>query len=436
MTGHLQRIGPRALVALVVLWAGLAVARAQPCDPRNDPEGHVPLPVTWELQTLAADVPPNLARWQGVWAGVWADELKYVLVVEQIAADGAAQVVYAVSDSVAWSVFRNWSRQPARFENRRLVFERYGASIVHEFDADNRLLGTFRVKSGRTNRSVMERAGLPALTSYGPGDGNCFAWPLAGERVRIPHLTVKTPDGARPITLEARLYRPKSTAPAPLAIINHGSDMGRDLLKSHSYLDEALWLLDKGYAVLVPMRRGRGQSDGVYGEDTYVHDRMGAVADVSLGVHQAVEDLDSAIAYGRTLDFVKAGPVLLAGQSRGGFLSVVYAGMKPEAVLGVVNFVGGWLAGAGVDRVLAFFEQAGRGTGARVLQLWLYTDKDSFYNEERIRAQLAAFTGAGGVARFEFFRDVPGNGHYLKSFPDRWRPAADAFLADLPVAPR
>ena len=55
-----------------------------------------------------------------------------------------------------------------------------------------------------------------------------------------------------------------------------------------------------------------------------------------------VEDLDSAIAYGRTLLGVMPGKVLLAGQSRGGFLAMHYAGLKPGEVLGVVNFSGGW----------------------------------------------------------------------------------------------
>ncbi len=391
----------------------------------------MPLPSTWEFEQPAADVPAEIARWHGVWAGSWADELKYALVVEKVAPDGAVQVIYAVGDSAAWSVYRNWNRQAARIEGGQLIFERFGAMISHELTSDSLGLGTIRFKSGRTNRSLMERTVLPSSAALAPGGGTCLAWPQLGERLRLPHLTAKSADGSRPITLEARLYRPKGAAPAPLAIINHGSDVGKDLLKSHSYFDEALWLLDKGFAVLVPMRRGRGQSEGVYGEDTYVHDRTGTITDVSRGVDEAVEDLDSAIAFGRSLAFVKPGQVLLVGQSRGGFLSVVYAGRKPETVLGVVNFVGGWLAGPVVERVLPYFEAAGRSTGSLVPQLWLHADKDSFYNEERVRAQLAAFTGAGGVARFEFFRDVPGNGHFLKGFPDKWRPAADAFLGGL-----
>jgi dienelactone hydrolase len=429
MLGLVKRNGLRVIIGLIGLLSMSALLVADPCDFRHDPEGFVSLPAAWEWEPPAAGLPAAHARWHGAWAGSWADELKYMLVVERVAADGTAQVVYAIADSVAFNAYRNWNRQAAKIDGDRLVFERFGATISYEFDSGDRLLGTFRTKPGRANRSVMARISQDQLTAH--AKGACMDWPQAGERVRIPHLIAKSPDDARPITLEARLYRPKGGGPAPLAIINHGSDVGKDLLKSHSYLDEALWLREKGFAVLVPMRRGRGQSDGVYGEDTYVHDRTGTITDLSRGVEEAVEDLESAIVHGRTLDFIKPGPVLLVGQSRGGFLSVVYAGRKPETVLGVVSFVGGWLAGPLVERVLPYFEAAGSGAGKRVPQLWLHADKDSFYNEERVRAQHAAFVRGGGEARFEFFRDVPGNGHYLKSFPEKWRPAADAFLAGL-----
>jgi dienelactone hydrolase len=52
-------------------------------------------------------------------------------------------------------------------------------------------------------------------------------------------------------------------------------------------------------------------------------------------------DIDAAIAVLRRRQDVAPGPVLIGGHSRGGVLSVVYAGMHPEQALGVINFVGG-----------------------------------------------------------------------------------------------
>lgn len=86
------------------------------------------------------------------------------------------------------------------------------------------------------------------------------------------------------------------------------------------------------------MRRGRGESEGINGEEDFGRSYDGSLSDVSAGVTQAVEDLESAIAFGCTLPGIRPGPVLLAGQSRGGFLAMHYAGLKPGDVMGVVNF--------------------------------------------------------------------------------------------------
>ena len=43
------------------------------------------------------------------------------------------------------------------------------------------------------------------------------------------------------------------------------------------------------------------------------------------------------------MPFVDSKRVIIGGQSRGGILSVIYAGQHPEQVKGVINFVGGWL---------------------------------------------------------------------------------------------
>ena len=126
---------------------------------------------------------------------------------------------------------------------------------------------------------------------------------------------------------------------------------------------------------------------------------------------------------------MRPGPVLLAGQSRGGFLAMHYAGLKPREVMGVVNFSGGWDPNGPVTT--PYYANAGRGATTSVPQLWLYADNDRLYGEALIREFYQAFTAAGGSARFELFQGVPGDGHLLRLYPDRWRPIADQFLATL-----
>jgi pimeloyl-ACP methyl ester carboxylesterase len=64
---------------------------------------------------------------------------------------------------------------------------------------------------------------------------------------------------------------------------------------------------------------------------------------------------------------VGPGPVLLAGQSRSGFLAMHYAGIKPGEVMGVVNFSGGWYPYGPVT--MPYYANAGRGAASKVPQL-------------------------------------------------------------------
>ena len=102
-----------------------------------------------------------------------------------------------------------------------------------------------------------------------------------------------------------------------------GSDVGHNQLRTWSFSTEAHWLRDNGFAVLTCMpHSGRGRSEGINGEEDFGRDHAGNLIDVSSGVAQAVEDLESAIAYARKLPGIRSGPLLLAGQSRGGFLAM------------------------------------------------------------------------------------------------------------------
>jgi dienelactone hydrolase len=392
-----------------------------------DPESLVPLPSQLEMRPPPADVPIAIARFYGAWGGTWGDDMRHVLIIESVAQNGDAAAIYATADSPAYFAWASWQRVKAKVSDGGLNLSLGYAKVLYEWDGDDRLVGTFTDKSGQVTLGLLTRLDPSQLGS--PHALN--TWEIPGERVYIPHTKATAADGTGPIKLEARLYRPKNNGPAPLAVINHGSEIGRNLLNSSSHFGEARWLLNKGYAVLVPMRRGRGLSEGVYGEATYGTAHSGQIIDVSQSVNEAVEDLDAAISFGRALPFVKPGPVLLVGQSRGGFLSVIYAGRKPDEVLGVVNFVGGWMGGAWERLNTPYFAEAGKAAGGKVPQLWLYAAKDSFYGEAHVRANHAAFEAAGGLARFEFYRGIPIDGHRLRSFPDQWRPAADEFLTTL-----
>ncbi len=416
-----RKMRRRLTVLSMVLLMSMHHAEAQPLT--VDPESIVPLPDKFEMETPAPDVPPEIARFQGAWIGTWHDD-RHILVVERVTREGHAKVVFAQSDSAFYGANREWWRDDATIADGVLTMTGFRI-FRYAFDGPDRLYMTATLKSGGVTSGALVRTD-PARLAKGerPAD-----WPWPGERVFIPHLAIRTPDGARPIMLEGTYYPPTGAGPAPLAIFTHGSDIGRNQLRSWSFSTEAHWLSDNGFAVLVLMRRGRGRSEGVNGEEDFGRDHDGGLVDVSAGIAQAVEDLDSATAFGRTLPGVRPGPVLLAGQSRGGFLAMHYAGLKPSEVMGVVNFSGGWYPYGPVTT--PYYANAGRGAADKVPQLWLYADNDKLYNEALIREYREAFTAAGGRARFERLHDIPGDGHLLRLYPGRWRPVADEFLASL-----
>jgi dienelactone hydrolase len=407
------------IVAVVMSW--MPNAQAQPLT--VDPESIVPLPGTFDMEMPVPDVPPEIARFHGAWIGTWQDD-RHILVVERIKPDGHADVVFANSDSAFYGMNREWWRDKATIADGVLTMTGFRA-FRYAFDGPDRLYMTATLKSGAVTSGALVRTDATRLAA---GDRPA-EWPWPGERMSIPHLTVRTPDGARSIMLEATFYRPAGSGPAPLAIFTHGSDVGRNQLRSWSFSTEAHWLRDKGFAVLVLMRRGRGRSEGINGEENFGREHDGSLIDVSAGIAEAVSDLDSAIASGRKLPNVRPGPVLLAGQSRGGFLAMHYAGLKPSEVMAVINFCGGWYPYAPVTS--PYYANAGRGAADKVPQLWLYADNDRLYDAALIRDYVQAFTASGGRARFELLHGVPGDGHLLRLYPDRWRSIADQFLATL-----
>jgi len=416
----------------VVFMSSMHVAQAQPVT--VDPESIVPLPDKFDIEPPAPDVPPEIARFHGAWIGTWGDDNRHVLVVERIRPDGHANVVFAHADSAYYNMYREWFRSEATIADGVLTFHATftvaSVTLRFVFDGPGRLYETATYRPEGVRSGILVRTDLARLAKHDLP----IEWPGPGERVSIPHLTARTPDGARPIMLEATVYRPAGSGPVPLAIVSHGADAGRNQLRTWSALTEAHWLRDKGFAVLALMRRGRGKSEGINGEENFGRDHEGSLVDLSAGIAEAVEDLASAIAYGRKLPNVQPGPVLLVGQSRGGYLAIHYAGLKPSEVMGVVSFSGGWYPYAPVTT--PDFAKAGRGAANKVPQLWLYADNDRLYDETMIRGYYQAFVAAGGSARFELLHGVPGDGHLLRLYPDRWRPIADQFLATLDLQRR
>lgn len=406
------------LVALATFGFVFASAAAE-ADIRID---GVPLPDDVAPLAQSAASSPFAGAWFGEWDGV----LKTVLVVERVEADGAAKVVYAVADSPRGGFKAAWARYDGKIEGDRLTMFGMRSTVVFDLSPSGRLRGVFDGDRGFTVLTRRELGDVRAAGAKAP-------W-SAGANVFLETDLVE--DG-RPVRLEAVVFRPPGAGPFPLAVVNHGST-GNGAIPATATWDNA-WLADelnvRGWIVAFPQRRGRGKSDGLYDEGFGQDRSLGYTCETARslgGADRALIDLEAAIGALKRRPDVSAHPVLLAGLSRGGALSVAYAGGRPNEVAGVVNFVGGWM-GDGCETAedinQALFRRGGGFPGST---LWIYGHDDAFYSMAHSRRNFQAFRQAGGSGVF-VEATVPGrnNGHWVLAIPPLWRDHVATYLDGL-----
>jgi dienelactone hydrolase len=247
------------------------------------------------------------------------------------------------------------------------------------------------------------------------------------ETIWIP-MTARTVMGtASELRLQATLYRPSPTGAHPVVIFNHGSTGGgRQSPKvTVRYPEVARFFVERGMAVLTPMRRGRGDSGGDYLER---YDCDSGV--LSAGVDRAIADLDAVMAFVAQQPWADTTRLVLGGMSRGAFLSIVYTTSHRTGARGVINFAGGWTVER-CDERLRFHERmlAPAGRATPLPMLWLYSENDRNYGPTAVRSYHRAFTDAGGRADLHLFPPIGHDGHILlPPHVEVWSAAVSDFL--------
>ena len=254
------------------------------------------------------------------------------------------------------------------------------------------------------------------------------AEPFYREDLRIPMEAA----GSR--GLEAMLLRPSGTRRYPLALISHGApregSAARAPMSPYGSYRQAVEFVRRGFAALVFMRRGVGDSGGQYAESSGPCDRR----DYLRAARESASDLRAAIeAMNRRTD-VSTNGMIAVGVSAGGFASIALTADPPPGLAAAINFAGGRGSRADDDvcdenaLVSAF---ATLGKTSRIPTLWIYARNDKFFGPELVRRMHAAFTSAGGRAQFVDFPPHGDDGHLLFSRGIAlWTPALDGFLRD------
>lgn len=249
--------------------------------------------------------------------------------------------------------------------------------------------------------------------------------------VRESVLKAPVVRGVEQAYIDVTVFRPDGAGPFPIVVLSHGSPRsaaerrraGRQRLAAQSERFVAM-----GFAVLVPTRRGYGESGGEWAE------AYGTCSDPDY--HKAgletARDLVAAVDAVRGERWADTGRVVLAGQSAGGFGSVAASALGLPGLVGVINFAGG-RGSLGPDQVCGearLVEAMSRyGARARVPELWIYSVNDRFFGPALARRMHSAFVGAGGTA--ELVQAPPtgldGHGYFARAMDD-WSPRVEDFL--------
>ncbi len=238
-------------------------------------------------------------------------------------------------------------------------------------------------------------------------------------------------------TIATKILHPQGGGPFGAIVLNHGVPVAagaRSRESSEFFFHAASVLARRGYAVVMPLRRGFGATGGEFAEDA------GSCAnpDYDAGEAAAADDIMAAYEYARRLPYVDGSRMILAGQSAGAVAALYTAAMRdPEGLVAVLAFAPGMggdpLRHPGEACAAAALARLFRELGAQVKApvLFQYAANDLFFNAKTSRLWFDAFRRGGAKAEYVLQPPFGANGHYL--FTDKagaviWLPAVGRFL--------
>ena len=233
------------------------------------------------------------------------------------------------------------------------------------------------------------------------------------------------------VKLEGYLHEPINYNGKTI-LMSHGSTGGKkeNIAESIKYLRIGKIVNQEGYRLVTYMRKGRGQSEGVFVEESGRCDRTSLnneVADAYPQMQQVVEQVRVRFSSEK---------LILMGHSRGGFLSTYFAARNPEKVLASVNFAGVWSA---------FCENRNNGFSHETLNdaaskfknnYWAYFENDSYFAANTFNDptyEWMAMTAAKhGITFKKFPQNGMSDGHSTPTWkPETWQVDVLGWLKDV-----
>jgi dienelactone hydrolase len=233
---------------------------------------------------------------------------------------------------------------------------------------------------------------------------------------------------ATSVELETTIFKPPGEGPFPLVIMNHGKALGNPRTQNRDrFLVLSREFVKRGYAVVIPMRKGFSKSSGDYidrGCDMTAH-----------GQAQA-DDLQGTLEYLRTQSWADHERIVVAGQSYGGLTALAFGTRQFPGVKGLINFAGGLKMHGGDCRWQQSLVQAFASYGAKTTlpSLWFYGENDNHFGPELAARLHDAYVQAGGHARLIAYGAFKKDAHGMSGSRDGvkiWWPETEKFLKEL-----
>ena len=195
-----------------------------------------------------------------------------------------------------------------------------------------------------------------------------------------------------PRLLYARVCRPPGEAPARVVVINHGTGLTRTILEPEACSAEAPeWFLDRGYMVVMPLRRGYGATVGPVSEHLVVGPqgirRCDDVQPAMTGL-EAARDIAATVDYATALPGARPGGAVVLGVSTGGYATMAFNSVPHPKVVAAINVSGGsgGRFGGGLGQVChadRMIDGAAKlGASASTPMLWFYARNDSYFSPD------------------------------------------------------
>jgi dienelactone hydrolase len=259
---------------------------------------------------------------------------------------------------------------------------------------------------------------------------SCFAKPTNSAELDLDEQVVMVPAGVDATSgkLETTIYTPTGKGPFPLLILNHGKALGDPHAQPRDRFQViSREFVKRGYAVVIPMRKGFAGSSGVYVESK---------CNMTSNGQTQADDLISTLNWLRTQKWADLDRILIAGQSYGGLTAMAFGTRHFPGVKGLINFSGGLRMHGGTCAWEASLVNAFSSYGAQttVPSIWFYGANDAHFNPQLASQMYRAYVAAGGNAKLVAYGAFGSDAHGMSASSEGvkiWWPETEKFLKQI-----